>query len=227
MYTLSYNAIHPSDEGIILGTGSANESQCYIVMLSPISWAHTQNDPCGRMQPGAKLQLAKRWRMIRNISRHPLCTHLQGCFTGTGAILWLPQCQWSNPEDDCMGDLEHFKPTAKVCKLQQSHDIRYTGMNHSAYELSYWEKTLPCNAFFYWSSPYPEWSLIWMKFARNQQVPKRHQGISIQQHLQQMNWKAEIDVSQGANTEDSALVRQTADWRVWQPKWFIWHDYKQ
>ena len=28
-----------------------------------------------------------------------LCNHiLQGCFTGTGAIMWLPQCQWSNPE---------------------------------------------------------------------------------------------------------------------------------
>ena len=27
-------------------------------------------------------------------------THiLQGYFTGTGAIIWLPQCQWSNPED--------------------------------------------------------------------------------------------------------------------------------
>ena len=26
-------------------------------------------------------------------------THiLQDCFTGTGAIMWLPQCQWSNPE---------------------------------------------------------------------------------------------------------------------------------
>ena len=26
-------------------------------------------------------------------------THiLQGYFTGTGAILWLPQCQWSDPE---------------------------------------------------------------------------------------------------------------------------------
>ena len=26
-------------------------------------------------------------------------THiLQGCFTGAGAIIWLPQCQWSNPE---------------------------------------------------------------------------------------------------------------------------------
>ena len=24
---------------------------------------------------------------------------LQGCFTGTGAIIWLPQCQWSNPEE--------------------------------------------------------------------------------------------------------------------------------
>ena len=23
---------------------------------------------------------------------------LQGCFTGTGAIIWLTQCQWSNPE---------------------------------------------------------------------------------------------------------------------------------
>ena len=23
---------------------------------------------------------------------------LQGYFTGTGAIIWLPQCQWSNPE---------------------------------------------------------------------------------------------------------------------------------
>ena len=28
-----------------------------------------------------------------------LFTHiLQGSFTGTGAIIWLPQCQWGNPE---------------------------------------------------------------------------------------------------------------------------------
>ena len=31
---------------IILGMGSANERQCYNVMLSPIGRAHTQNDPC-------------------------------------------------------------------------------------------------------------------------------------------------------------------------------------
>ena len=24
---------------------------------------------------------------------------LQGYFTGTEAIIWLPQCQWRNPED--------------------------------------------------------------------------------------------------------------------------------
>ena len=24
---------------------------------------------------------------------------LQGCFTCTGAITWLPQCQWSNPQE--------------------------------------------------------------------------------------------------------------------------------
>ena len=31
--------------GINLGMGSANQRQCYIVMLSLIGWAHTQNDP--------------------------------------------------------------------------------------------------------------------------------------------------------------------------------------
>ena len=33
------------------------------------------------------------------LDSHNLFTHiLQGYFTGTGAIIWLPQCQWSNPE---------------------------------------------------------------------------------------------------------------------------------
>ena len=48
--------MHPSGEfvklttsslsGIILGMGSANEIQCYNVILFLISWAHTENDPC-------------------------------------------------------------------------------------------------------------------------------------------------------------------------------------
>ena len=36
---------HRSDQGI-LSMGSANERQHYIVTLSLIGWAHTQNDPC-------------------------------------------------------------------------------------------------------------------------------------------------------------------------------------
>ena len=33
---------------------------------------------------------------------------LQGCFTGIGAITWLPQCQWSNPEE--YDDRDHMNP---------------------------------------------------------------------------------------------------------------------
>ena len=29
----------------------------------------------------------------------PLTHILQGYFTGTGAVIWLPQCQWHNPEE--------------------------------------------------------------------------------------------------------------------------------
>ena len=41
---------------------------------------------------------------------HDVFTHiLQGCFTGSGAIIWLPQCQWSNPED--MGKIDPKQDT--------------------------------------------------------------------------------------------------------------------
>ena len=38
--------------------------------------------------------------MISSISGYMLSFHhiFQGCFTGIGTIIWLPQCQWSNPE---------------------------------------------------------------------------------------------------------------------------------
>ena len=37
---------------------------------------------------------------------------LQGYFTGTGAIMWLPQCQWSNPE--VCGWISHMNPLGIV-----------------------------------------------------------------------------------------------------------------
>ena len=52
-------------------------------------------------------------------------THiLQGCFTGTGAILWLPQFQWSNPgraqarywlNDTCLTHLRLRQNVTEVC----------------------------------------------------------------------------------------------------------------
>ena len=55
------------------------------VTPSPIGWPHLQNDP---------------WMLLdcRREASIDLTHILQGCFTGTGAIIWLPQCQWSNPE---------------------------------------------------------------------------------------------------------------------------------
>ena len=40
---------------------------------------------------------------------------LQGYFTGTGAIIWLPQCQWSNPEG-----YGHKWPVLNLSKTQQN-----------------------------------------------------------------------------------------------------------
>ena len=47
--------------GIILGMGSANERHCYIVTVSLIDWAHTQNDPWEI--PPLKVVTAMRWSL--------------------------------------------------------------------------------------------------------------------------------------------------------------------
>ena len=39
-------------------------------------------------------------------------------------------------------------------------DLQTTPRDHSQYELSQWEKTLLCNVFSHWLSPYLQWSLI-------------------------------------------------------------------
>ena len=46
-------------------------------------------------------------------------THiLQGSFTGTGAILWLPQCQWSNPEG--YGSISHESTWRWLCNHKKT-----------------------------------------------------------------------------------------------------------
>ena len=46
MYCSPYGYCNKPCAGIILCMSPANERWCYIVMLSLIGWAHTQNDPC-------------------------------------------------------------------------------------------------------------------------------------------------------------------------------------
>ena len=57
---------------------------------------------------------------------------LQGCFTGTGAIIWLPQCQWSNPE-------------GYEWNLVPKHNKAQQGINHAhnSWDLLYILVSLP------------------------------------------------------------------------------------
>ena len=53
------------------------------------------------------------------MNSHEVCIHIhQGCFAGTGAIVRLPQCQWSEPDgygkiSQCITTTKHSK--AKPC----------------------------------------------------------------------------------------------------------------
>ena len=44
-----------------------------------------------------KLLLHYLWRFICITSLRIMAYIIKGCFTSTGTIIWLPQCQWSNP----------------------------------------------------------------------------------------------------------------------------------
>ena len=81
---------------------------------------------------------------------------LQGYFTGTGAIIRLPHCQWSNPEE--YGQI-HFNFLSKPNTTKQkpcAYYVRY--ILHcrvdSWYGLNQWETTLHCNVVSHWLIPY-------------------------------------------------------------------------
>ena len=90
--------------GIILCMRPANERWHHIwlynVTSSFIGWVHTQNYPLVHTKNYA-------WGSFGVCHFSWFCDGLDiatfipnclGCITGTGAITWLPQCQWSNPE---------------------------------------------------------------------------------------------------------------------------------
>ena len=71
------------------------------------------------------------WFGFNRSSQHlcKLFTHIiQGCFTGNGAIIWLPHCLWSNPE--LYGSIQLVpydnKARQSVNHVHNSQDVQYT-----------------------------------------------------------------------------------------------------
>ena len=59
-------------------------------------------------------------------------THLlQSCFTDTGAIIWLPQCQWSNPERYGWTTRMHSQRTDNINTIKQTTKPREYFMGHT------------------------------------------------------------------------------------------------
>ena len=64
------------------------------------------------------------------INSHAVFIHIhQGCFAGTGAIVRLPQCQWSKPDgygkiSQCITTTKHIK--AKPCAYFLGYTVCYT-----------------------------------------------------------------------------------------------------
>ena len=54
--------------------------------------------------------------LVLSVICDPFTHILQGCFTGIGAILQLPHCQWSNPGGKWVKSATKYKPTTAKCK---------------------------------------------------------------------------------------------------------------
>ena len=64
------------------------------------------------------------------MNSHEVFIHIhQGCFAGTGAIVRLPQCQWSKP--DGYGKISQCITTTKHCKAKNRV--------HISWDILYWQ----------------------------------------------------------------------------------------
>ena len=103
------------------------------------------------------------------MNSHEVFIHIhQGCFAGTGAIVRLPQCQWSNPDgygkiSQCITTTKHSKAKT-VCIFLGIYCIfstmprpnrhwswdRLIKMADSRFAPSQWETALLCNDVSHW-----------------------------------------------------------------------------
>ena len=107
-------------KGITLSIGSANERRHYNVMSSLIGWAHTVYPK--KYAHGFVVLCFVVVMQSFIMNSHEVFIHIhQGCFAGTGAIVRLPQCQWSKPDgygkiSQCITTTKHSKAKT-VCIL--------------------------------------------------------------------------------------------------------------
>ena len=77
------------------------------------------------------------------MNSHEVFIHIhQGCFAGTGAIVRLPQCQWSKP--DGYGKISQCITTTKQSKnrVHISWDILYVSTRGTQYPID--TRSIPC-----------------------------------------------------------------------------------
>ena len=76
------------------------------------------------------------------INSHEVFIHIhQGCFAGTGAIVRLPQCQWSKPDgygkiSQCITTTKHSKAKS-VCIFFGIYCSRWTGTTYHFQSLDF------------------------------------------------------------------------------------------
>ena len=93
------------------------------------------------------------------MNSHEVFIHIhQGCFAGTGAILRLPQCQWSKPDgygkiSQCITTIKHRKAKTVCiflgiyCTTKDNNGIKIRDPN-KAISISYRMHTVaPCNLY--------------------------------------------------------------------------------
>ena len=112
-------------------TGNSTQFRLWIVVLGPIEFYEVENNtlPVGIVPTTVYPKkyahgFVVLWFVVVMqsfiMNSHEVFIHIhQGCFAGTGAIVRLPQCQWSKPDgygkiSQCITTTKHSKAT-NVC----------------------------------------------------------------------------------------------------------------
>ena len=118
---------------------SANERRRYSVTSSLIGWAHTQNDPSVHYSVYGLSQWEKTLKC--NVFSHWLSPSIHRIIPLSNIL--------------CMGSAnERRRYSVTSSLIGWAHTQNDPSVQYSVYGLSQWKKTLHCNVFSHWLSPY-------------------------------------------------------------------------